>query len=396
MTRPSLPTRFVHLDAARSRHGDRVDRFGQYLLQGDPLGDAAAEALSPLARLQRTDLVERCLRLGHPAVPEAPEALRALMDAVTTVPLWVDFDRLDRGGRVFLRSGILGGIVLGSCSLVAGYCSPAGNKPLMFSGRLEVDVPRRLAETSRFVQVVSQPGGMRPGAEGFAATVKVRLIHSAVRRMLLRSPGWYTEAWGLPINQADMVGTTLLFSLLVLDSLDKLGLIIPQAEREDLLHLWRYNAYVIGVDAGLSFATESEARTLWDLLSSTQGPPDDDARALARALIESGDQRAKTARDYARALRARQVGYALSRYLIGDDYADHLGFPRSVLGEKALHGFRRVNRRVWSVLRAVPALPLATPEAGARYWNTITQQALAGVPASFAMPDRLANVPATP
>jgi hypothetical protein len=37
---------------------------------------------------------------------------------------------------VFLRPGLLGGLVLGLRSLVYGYAAPAGNKPLVFSGRL--------------------------------------------------------------------------------------------------------------------------------------------------------------------------------------------------------------------------------------------------------------------
>lgn len=391
-----FPARFVHRDAARKRFGDRVDRFGAYLMEGDPLADAAVDALRAFPRPQRDAWVDAVLRHGPDGAQEAPEALRALAAAAWSVPLWVDFDRADRGGAAFLRGGILGGIVLGSGSLIAGYCSPAGNKPLMFSGRLESDVPRRLAETSRFVEVVSQPGGMRPGAAGFVATGKVRLIHAAVRRMLQQHPGWNTPAWGVPINQADMVGTSLLFSLVVLDGMAKLGFDTTPTEREDLLHLWRYNAHVIGVDAGLTFATEAEARTLWDLLSSTQSPPDDDARALARALIESGERAPPRPNDYTRPLRARAVGYALSRYLLGDDYADHLGYPRSALGDRAIRAFRDANARAWKVLRAAPTLPLATPEAGARYWRAITAQALAGVEASFAMPDALANAPPAP
>jgi hypothetical protein len=46
-----------------------------------------------------------------------------------------------RGGEVLLRHGFFGGIVLGFRCLVAGYCSPAGNKPLAFSGRLREAAP---------------------------------------------------------------------------------------------------------------------------------------------------------------------------------------------------------------------------------------------------------------
>jgi hypothetical protein len=41
------------------------------------------------------------------------------------------------------------------------------------------------------------------------------------------------------------------------------------------------------------------------------------------------------------------------------------------------------------IARAVPGLPLGTVDAGARYWQTIVEQGLRGVPADFALPDRL-------
>ena len=86
-------------------------------------------------------------------------------------------------------------------SLVLGYASPAGNKPLMLSGRLKEQALKRLNETARFVQAVCRPGGMRPLADGWQITVKVRLIHAQVRRMILKSGKWDEGAWGAPVNQ---------------------------------------------------------------------------------------------------------------------------------------------------------------------------------------------------
>ena len=50
------------------------------------------------------------------------------------------------------------------------------------------------------------------------------------------------------------------------------------------------------------------------------------------------------AREMARALRARQVGYALSRYLIGDDYAGTQDSLRSVLSRWANAGVSYTDR----------------------------------------------------
>ncbi|MFO0608050.1 MAG: oxygenase MpaB family protein [Polyangiales bacterium] len=381
-----FPSRYVNLDAARRRHGDRVDRFGAFLSVGDAPADAAVDALAELPRPARDALIDRALAEGPDAVPDAPEALRALFRRLDHVPYWVDWSRVDRGGRAFLESGILGGLVLGAGSLVAGYCSPAGNKPLVFSGRLASDVPRRLAETSRFVEVVSAPGGMRRGAEGFRACVKVRLMHASVRRALVRSPRWRADDWGVPINQCDSCGTLLLFSYTVHEWLARLGHVMTPRERDDFLHLWRYAGYVLGVEEELLCATHDEAAAQWDLLSTTQDPPDDDARALARALMESGRLAARTSDQEEAARRRIPFAYALSRYLIGDAYADALGYPKS-RWSYAFPVAREVHAAGLGRLRTLgPAGNLAF-EVGQRYWREVTLAALKGVPAGFSMPD---------
>jgi hypothetical protein len=385
---PKSPSRFVLTAATRLRFGERAERLGPRFFDGDPLADAALAALASLDHASRNALVDRALRAGSERARDAPEALRALIEHCECVPFWADFARMDRGGRAFLRSGILGGLVLGTYALAASYCSPAGNKPLMLSGRLEVETPRRLAETSRYVQLVSQPGALRPGREGWIATVKVRLMHAAVRAMALRSPKWRFEDWGMPINQPDSAGTGLLFSWIVLDGLDKLGFGIEGDEREDLLHLWRYVSRLLGVDEDLLWTNEAEAKALWELIATTQDKPDDDSRRLARALLESGKQGARTEVERIRAERMTPVSYALSRYFLGDEMADALGLPRTGI-DRALPVLKRLRVGAKILARGFSALPVGSADSGARYWQFIVEQGLRGTPADFAMPDRL-------
>ncbi len=385
MTEPArFPTRYVRLDEARARYGHRVDSLGRCLLQGDPLADAVVDALHGKVRAEREALLDRCLDHGIDAVKDAPDVLRAFFAEVDAVPFWADYDRMDRGGAVFLRSGILGGLVLGAASLVAGYCSPAGNKPLVFTGRLNYETPRRLGETTRFVQACSLAGGMRRHGDGFKAMVKVRLMHASVRRMLQRSERWREREWGVPINQADMAGTTLLFSWVALDALAKLGFVATPDERADFLHLWRYGGYLLGVREELRCATEAEAATLWEMLKTTQEPPDDDARALANALILGMNGR------FPEGERERRIafGYDLSRYLIGDQYADWLGYPKS--------SFARVFPVVKALGLGVSGAALSSERVrkamvrlGERYWQNTVEISLGDKPTSFPMADRL-------
>src|SRR5688572_26978275 len=243
-----FPSRYSNLDAARRRFGDRVDRLGRYFAVADDAADAVIEAIDQMPKGEGYRLFERGIAQGARSIPEAPASMRDLIAEAEHVPVWVDWETCDRGGALLMRAGPLGGAVLGARSLVLGYASPGGNKPLVFSGRLKEQANRRLNETARFVQAVSRAGGMRPFADGWQITLKVRLIHAQVRRMILKSGRWDDSAWGHPVNQHDMVGTVLLFSVAIIDGLRKLGMHIEHEEAERYVHLLRWVGRLIGVD----------------------------------------------------------------------------------------------------------------------------------------------------
>ena len=384
---PSLPTRFVHVEEARRRFGPRVDRLGRFLLAGDPPADAAVEALASRPPAVRERLVDGVLarRPGR-----APAALRAFAEAAGELPFWADLRRARAGGEVLLRTGFLGGLVLGFRSLIGGYCSPAGNKPLVFSGRLQQAAPRRLSETARFVSLVYQPGSLGPGAPGWVAAARVRLMHAQIRRLLRSSPRWRAGEWGEPINQLDMAGTVLLFSLALVDGLRTLGVRIGQPACEDVLHLWRVGGWVLGVDPELLCATEPEARLLWELLEATQEAPDADSRELARALIESPVHEARSPAERARAERFLPLAYGLGRCLIGDARADALGYPRT-LWRFAAPALRPIVSGTGRITAGLPGLDRLTLQAGLRYWRRVVSAGLGGEEARFELPESVAQ-----
>ena len=384
----AFPTRYVNLAEARLHHGDRVERVGRYLWATDPRGDAAVEAIEQLPKGAGYALFERGLRDGVRAIPEAPLALRELLEEAETVPAWLDWDTCLRGGEVFLRAGGLAGAVLGTRSLVLGYASPGGNKPLAFSGRLTEQASRRLNETARFVQAVSRPGGMKVHAEGWQITLKVRLIHAQVRRMLHASGKWDAPAWGAPLNQHDMAGTTLLFSAAILDGVRRLGMELSKDDGEDYMHLWRWVGRVIGVDDGIQPTGEADGLRLAGLIEMTMGRPDQDSRDLTRALFEAETQEARTHAQRRGAQRRAAFGQTLCRELVGDDLADALDVPRTSY-RFALPLVKRLVRSASRVTRRVPLADRSAVAAGARYWDRVVAIGLQGATYEFGLPERL-------
>lgn len=386
-----FPSRYVNLDAARARFGSRVDRLGRHLWDSDDAADRVIAAIGALPKGEGWRLFERGLR-GEP-IPDAPLAMREMLEEAAHVPAWVDWPTCDRGGALLMRAGLLGGIVLGARSLVLGYASPGGNKPLVFSGRLQGQAARRLNETSRFVQAVCRPGGMRPFADGWQITIKVRLIHAQVRSMLRASDKWDADAWGTPLNQHDLGGTTLLFSASILDGLRTLGMSIDTEEAESYIHLWRWTGRTIGVHPDILPASEPEAMRLAELISATVGEPDDDSRALTRALFESGYEGCDTPAKLREAKRNANIGKIICRELIGDELADKLAVERQPM-RIALPMMKGMVAAASRITRAVPFGERGAVAVGTRYWDRVVEIGLQGASYEFPLPKALLNLAA--
>ncbi|MCC6644207.1 MAG: DUF2236 domain-containing protein [Polyangiaceae bacterium] len=327
-TQPEFPERYVNRREARRVYGPLADRFARAYWELDPLADAAVEELSEHGRAGHERL-ERALRDGVAAVDGAGPRLRAVFDEVERVPSWIDWDRVEHGARTYQRIGPSAMMILSAWSLMNGYHSAPAVKPLVFTKRLDVMAPRRLAETSRFVTEVAQTGGLRRGALGYTITVRVRLVHAMVRRALRRSPEWRRDAWGEPINQADMVGTVIEFSLLVLEGARKMGFRFSERESSAVIHLWQYVGYLSGVDPWLLGELSPEPRGVEfaKLLHLVQPGPDADSLALADALRRVPLQMADDPLRRALAPWVARYHDGLARAFNGPKIADDLRVP---------------------------------------------------------------------
>ncbi len=388
-----IPARFKNAAAARGRFGDRVDRLAPYLSKSDPLADAVAASIDTLPAGQGWRMFNEAASRGIAAVHGAPPSFRAFFAQVEHVPAWVDWKTIDHGGDALMRAGPLGGIVLGVKSLVHGYASPAGNKPLIFSGRLKEQASKRLNETARFVQAVCRARGLRPHGDGYQITLRVRVIHAHVRLMILRTGRWKEEQWGVPANQHDMAGTSLLFSLSVLEGLRTLGVRFTRDDAERYMQLWRYVGHLIGVDPELQPTGEYDAARLAELIDATQGEPDDDSRALTSALLESPTTEATTRAEKRNAERRVRFAEAMCRELVGEELADKLAVPRTSW-RIAVPLVRRLVSGAEMVRESLPFTDRQALVAGNRYWDRVVEVGLAGATAEFGLPDRLSPVAA--
>lgn len=374
----TYPKRLVGLPRARARFGTRAERLAVFFSESDPLADAAVLALKTLSGTQGQGraLLEQALEHGIASAPQAPAAVIALFEQLEHVPFWLDLARCDRGGQLFFRCGPLGGIALGFGSLARAYCSSGGNKPLAMTRALIDHAPKRVSNTGEFVRAVSTRDGMRVGAPGYRQTVHVRLMHARVRLGLLDQSAWRSDLWGVPINQADMAATALLFSHAFVECVRKLGVHVTEREHDDLLHLWRYTGYLLGVREELLCASQTEARELSALIDLIDDGPDEDSLRLLAPLI------AREPFDIA--FKSRRVGYvvhrlyiATCRELIGHDFADRVGLPHGGGDLVFKHLLRPTIATLGHALQLTPGSQHVTERAGQHYWGRLSSGARA-------------------
>jgi hypothetical protein len=307
--------------------------FRRFAGAGDPLADAVVAEMRTLPAGEGRRRFEQALARGVASVPAAGPALRALFAQVDTEPCWLDRGLLARGARTVQRTGLAGAYgALIDVALMGGYLSFRPPKVLVRTGEIDAMAPRRITETAVWWQGVTDDGGLERTAAGFRDTLRVRLAHAHVRAAMNGRSDWDHAAWDAPINQPQLVGTLLLFSLVSLLGLRAMGFRFADREVDAVLHLWRYTGYLLGIDRDLLPASEADAwRLLW-LMAATELGPDDDSRRLGSALSRAlpalhgirGNGRGARLAGWA------VVGYhsALSRLVFGNGNGDALGLPR--------------------------------------------------------------------
>ncbi|ADJ50870.1 hypothetical protein AMES_9044 [Amycolatopsis mediterranei S699] len=330
----------------------QVARLREFAQVQDRLADDVVAWMAQQPKGQGRALFEEALTNRA----EATGPLKDFFDQVDAKPYWVDDERLERGAKAITRAGLLGLFPLGDMSLMGGYLASRATKSLVGTGEIEYKAIRRLVETAAWWIDVTTPGALEHGRKGYASALRIRLVHAHVRAAMNRREDWDYAAWDRPVNQVQTAGTLLLFSLVYVFGTQLLGLRYSARERGDILHLWRYIGWLMGVDDELLPAGEEDAwRLLW-LLAATEFIPDDDSKRLAKALIEAnaavGEGRGAVGKVLSHVSVA--VHSSISRLVLGKTNADFLGLPNDPVAQAAIVAVAGVNFAAETVRRFIP------------------------------------------
>ncbi|TVY56927.1 hypothetical protein LCER1_G001974 [Lachnellula cervina] len=256
------------------------------------------------------------------------EKLAELWTQVNTIPEWVDWEQIERGQDVFYRYGGVALTALAYQSLLGGMGAARVTEVLARTGGFSTKVARRrMYETAQHIlQVTASLSAIKPGGAGHASTIRVRLLHAAVRRRILalakEKPAYYSvEEYGIPINDLDSIATISTFSAtLIWLGFPRQGIWMREQEILDYLALWRLVAYYIGTPTEW-FETPEKAKAVMESLLISEVNPSPTSKILANNIILSLQGQAP-------AYASREFLTASARWLNGNELGDALGLDR--------------------------------------------------------------------
>jgi hypothetical protein len=289
---------------------------------GDDLADAVVAELFERGEVGKFNTLMRYVStVGAPLPDGLPDVAREYLRATSMPPAWVDWGEMEKARLFFIDNNVHISTALSFASMPACYVVPHVAKLLSATHGLNYP-SKRMAETGQFTVYLMQPDAFEAGSRFIPAAQKVRLLHASIRHHLKRENRWDTAAMGTPICQEDMIGGQMFFSLLVLDSLHRLGIHMSVEGAEAYFYVWRVVGAILGVDQEAVPKTLEEARQFLDLYMVRHMGPSEEGARLTRQLIDLYEE-------VVPGTLFDPIVSALIRYLIGDTCADWLQVPRT-------------------------------------------------------------------
>lgn len=306
----------------RSRWSDAL--LDAARLEMDPKAD---QVIADIVARHGIDEVNKVMFSIFKTDQELPPGLPPLTEAYfndTQLPPWADEAQLEVAQRLFTRAGWQVATCLFCSSLPQAYAAAKGARVISATQAMTKHTKQRIFETAQFLFDAVSEGAFKPGGRGVRTVQKVRLMHATVRHYLRTraTPAWDTPFLGEPINQEDMAGTLMTFSVVVLDGLEKLGVQVSLAEQNAWLHAWKVIGHFLGVKPELNPNDLDDGHELMEAIRDRQWRHSTDGVELTRPLVELMQQ-------YFPGTALDGFPVAMIRLLSGDHCADLLGLPPS-------------------------------------------------------------------
>jgi hypothetical protein len=324
------------------------------------IGDGPADQVVSAFRQEFPELDDRdVIARVIAALRTSPDAqspwVRRWFEDLPALPAWACPDTIQRGQQVFGRWSLDIATALFCASLPSAYACAKGVEVLSLTSDLAThNITRRIAETGQMLIDVmdlgrADPQTLAPGGRGYTSVRGVRLLHAVIRHSILNSghvpttpdesvPLRWSDDWGHPINQEDLLGTLMTFTTVVFAALDRLGVPVDAVDTDDYLHTWNVVGWVLGIEPRLLPIERSEAESLACVIFRRQHQRSDAGIRLMRALLDE--------MEVSMPWGLRKLPRTLVRHLVGQETADLLLVPPAAWWTPVLDDATGVSRMI--------------------------------------------------
>ncbi|MFT7382003.1 MAG: hypothetical protein ACI9Z3_001896 [Roseivirga sp.] len=257
-----------------------------FRLQGDALADAVVNTYFPLRKTDLQSILDT-FRTNSSELPStiSPE-FRLLHNDVFKSFSHSEGVKMVEGQKFFAKNASDIMLLLGFLSLPYCYTAAKGAEVLGRSNRIIAEPGKRLLETAEFVFEITEPNAFVPKGRGFVSILKVRLIHAVIRWYINQSGNWDQEYFGIPVNQEDMAGTNLSFSVIPVRGLRKLGIIVLPTESDAYIQFWNIIGSRLGLNEGLLPKDNKECYLLEKRIRERHFESSEIGRQLTKSLLK--------------------------------------------------------------------------------------------------------------
>ena len=331
----------------------------------DPVVDAVMEALAPFSHREVERFIIAGMEQDEKILAEAPRPLRDFFEGLEPPPAWFDQDAVIPGRQAFHQYSDL--------FIPAFFVSTVHNastliaKAFYATGRVMSDFGlRRIRQNTRHFIEIMLPDALQRQGDGWKLSVRIRLVHGRVRRLIRDSGTWDESVYGVPVSAAHMAFSSANFSAGMLLQAQRLGARMDAATRNGFMQAWRYASYLAGTPEDLLFEGDYEKTLEFRRIASLCEPPPGEesitiANVLVKALpkiietIDPASQQGMKTHVYTDQQRMTKYVYRITRALLGNELSDQLMFPpQRILG--FLSGIRVYRRALDLLHRLVPNL----------------------------------------
>ena len=323
-----IPTAYkAGYEKAAALNPDLAAKYMEYTVVDDPVADAVIEALAPFQHREVERFINAGMERDAKTLAEAPRLLRDLFEALEPPPAWFDRDAVLPGRQAFHDYSDL--FIPAFFVATVQNATTLISKAFYATGRVVSGfAPRRIKQNTRHFIEIMLPGALQRYGDGWKLSVRIRLVHAQVRRLIRASGNWDESVYGVPLSQAHMALASANFSATMLRHATSLGAVMNARVRNDFMQIWRYASWLIGSPEELLFeGDENKTNELSRIAHICEPPPGEESRVIANALVQAlpviaGKQDPEDAR------KMVEHSYRVSRALIGHELADQLDFPR--------------------------------------------------------------------